>query len=308
MSSPPSTSGSDPEGPRHRSDASPTSALALSGLLKVQRRWSLAFSDAPEEGPPELATAAAGGPAFADSTGSNEIVSAGTGLSVAFERRPSVPGTALRLPTTNWRSLLPVHLEDAEWSRLAIGAAAELLATLGVRAKADVIQLDPDSVTVHVPTSQTPEWPFSPGPVARTWTLPRDSRAGLPPRDARDHQRHAKRRPGDGVGDPRAPHPRRPGLRRLHADHGNSDSGRREDRRRRRRARITAVVRSRNPHPGGLRSPDAPPRRHMAGPERPGGPRGDHAAFRKPSALGIHLRDRPAMGDRSCRPRTRSTY
>jgi hypothetical protein len=39
MSSPiPSTSGSDPAEVRHSSAVNPTSALALSGLLKVQRR------------------------------------------------------------------------------------------------------------------------------------------------------------------------------------------------------------------------------------------------------------------------------
>ena len=100
MSSPPSTSGSDPEGRAPPLGPSPTSALALSGLLKVQRQWSLAFSDAPEEGHANLTIAADGNPAFADGTGPDETVSAGSGPSVAFERRPSVPGNALRLPTT----------------------------------------------------------------------------------------------------------------------------------------------------------------------------------------------------------------
>jgi DNA-binding SARP family transcriptional activator len=53
---------------------------------------------------------------------------------------------------------------------------------LGVPANPDVLQLDPDSVTVHVPTSLAPLWPFNPGRAARSWTLPRDSRiiASLP--------------------------------------------------------------------------------------------------------------------------------
>jgi hypothetical protein len=60
--------------------------------------------------------------------------------------------------------------------------AQEVLASLQVPANADVLQLDLDSVTVHVPTSEPPQWPFSPGRVARSWTLPRDSRiiASLP--------------------------------------------------------------------------------------------------------------------------------
>jgi len=80
------------------------------------------------------------------------------------------------------RARLPIHLEDSEWSRLALGVAQEVLASLQVPANADVLQLDPDSVTVHVPTSEPPQWPFSPGRVARSWTLPRDSRiiASLP--------------------------------------------------------------------------------------------------------------------------------
>jgi DNA-binding SARP family transcriptional activator len=67
-----------------------------------------------------------------------------------------------------------VHLEDSEWSRLALGLAAEVIASFGLRQGADVLQLDPDSVTVHVPTSEAPPWPFDRGPLPRSWTLPRD--------------------------------------------------------------------------------------------------------------------------------------
>ena len=74
------------------------------------------------------------------------------------------------------------HLEDSEWSRLALGVAAEVLASMGAPCNAEVLQLGPDSVTVHLQTLQTPQWPFSPGPVARSWTLARESHiiASLP--------------------------------------------------------------------------------------------------------------------------------
>ena len=66
MSSPiPSTSGSDPREVRHSSAASPASALALSGLLRVQRRWSLASFAGLETGHTGLTTAADGGHAAA---------------------------------------------------------------------------------------------------------------------------------------------------------------------------------------------------------------------------------------------------
>jgi DNA-binding SARP family transcriptional activator len=94
-----------------------------------------------------------------------------------------VRGAALtpNLPTAR-RSRLPVHLEDAEWSRLALGTSAQVLASLGTRAGAEVLLLDPDSITVHLPTPQMPRWPFNTGQSARSWTLPRDSRllASLP--------------------------------------------------------------------------------------------------------------------------------
>ena len=69
-----------------------------------------------------------------------------------------------------------MHLEDSEWSRLALGVAAEMLASLGIPAAAEVVQLGPDEITVHLPTSEQPQWPFGPGPTAQSWALPRDSR------------------------------------------------------------------------------------------------------------------------------------
>jgi DNA-binding SARP family transcriptional activator len=175
MSSPiPGTSGSDPADVRHGSAVNPTSALALSGLLKVQRRWSLASLAGLEAGHSDLTNAAYGGLAALDGTGLDPTGS--------IERRWPVSGAASSVLPTTGRSRLPVHLEDSEWSRLALGVAAEVLASLGEPANADVLQLDPDSVTVHVPTSEPPQWPFNPGRVARSWALPRDSRiiASLP--------------------------------------------------------------------------------------------------------------------------------
>ena len=149
MSSPiPGTSGSDPADVRHGSAVNPTSALALSGLLKVQRRWSLASLAGLEAGHSDLTNAAYGGLAALDGTGLDPTGS--------IERRWPVSGAASSVLPTTGRSRLPVHLEDSEWSRLALGVAAEVLASLGEPANADVLQLDPDSVTVHVPTSEPP--------------------------------------------------------------------------------------------------------------------------------------------------------
>ena len=137
-----------------------------------------------------MTTAADGGHAALDGAGLDPAGSAGldpAGSAAAISPRRS-PGTS-RFRARPHQSCprrsaarLPIHLEDSEWSRLALGVAAEVLASLGVPANADVLQLDPDSVTVHVPTSEPPQWPFSPGRVARSWTLPRDSRiiASLP--------------------------------------------------------------------------------------------------------------------------------
>ena len=97
MKSPPSTSGSDPAGTRLRSETSPTSALALSGLLKVQRRWSLAFSDAPEEGLPDLAIVRAGDPAVSG-FGPDETVAGDFSPSVALKSAPVGSGYHLATP------------------------------------------------------------------------------------------------------------------------------------------------------------------------------------------------------------------
>jgi len=183
MSSPiPSTSGSDPREVRHSSAASPASALALSGLLRVQRRWSLASFAGLETGQTGLTTAADGGHAAPDGAGLDPAGSAGLHLTTTIARHQPVQGAASPVLPTTEPARLPIHLEDSEWSRLALGVAQEVLASLQVPANADVLQLDLDSVTVHVPTSEPPQWPFSPGRVARSWTLPRDSRiiASLP--------------------------------------------------------------------------------------------------------------------------------
>jgi DNA-binding SARP family transcriptional activator len=72
-------------------------------------------------------------------------------------------------------SRLTVHLEDSEWSRLAVGLAADVTTSLAPRAGADVLQLDPDSITVHMPNLEAPTWPFHPGRLPGSWSLPRDS-------------------------------------------------------------------------------------------------------------------------------------
>jgi DNA-binding SARP family transcriptional activator len=77
---------------------------------------------------------------------------------------------------------LPIHLEDSEWSRLALGIAADALTGLGITTRADLLQLDPDSVAVHLPFAEVPPSPFESGRAPRSWTLRRDSRiiASLP--------------------------------------------------------------------------------------------------------------------------------
>jgi len=67
-----------------------------------------------------------------------------------------------------------VHLEDPEWSRLALGASAYALNSLGVSERAQVVQLDPDSVTVHLPSPQPPSGPFELGRLPSSWKLARD--------------------------------------------------------------------------------------------------------------------------------------
>ena len=67
-----------------------------------------------------------------------------------------------------------MHLEDPEWSRLALGASAYALNSLGVSERAQVVQLDPDSVTVHLPSPQPPSGPFELGRLPSSWKLARD--------------------------------------------------------------------------------------------------------------------------------------
>jgi DNA-binding SARP family transcriptional activator len=103
-------------------------------------------------------------------------------------------------------SRLPVHLEDSEWSRLALGIAGDSLASFGLASGVDVVQLGPDSITLYptathrsathqsgsYPSSsypsgsypsgsypsgdEPPPWPFARGRVPGSWSLPRDSR------------------------------------------------------------------------------------------------------------------------------------
>ncbi|MFZ2056848.1 MAG: hypothetical protein WAV54_05520, partial [Acidimicrobiales bacterium] len=184
MSSPiPSTSGSDPRDPRHSSEMNPTNVLALSGFLKVQRRWSLTSLADLEADATGVQVAPGSERVALGGLGHGPIGSVGLEPTENVERRQRIQGAALPalLPATG-RSRLPVHLEDTEWSRLALGITAEVLASIGTAASADVLQLDPDSVTVHLPTSEPPQWPFNPGRDANSWTLPRDPRiiASLP--------------------------------------------------------------------------------------------------------------------------------
>jgi hypothetical protein len=67
-----------------------------------------------------------------------------------------------------------MHLEDSEWTRLALGAAAHILASLGRPTTVDVVQLEPDSVTVRLAAPATPQWPFNSEGTTNSWTLPRD--------------------------------------------------------------------------------------------------------------------------------------
>jgi DNA-binding SARP family transcriptional activator len=135
---------------RQSQAAYPTSLLALSGLLKVQRVWS-------------------------NTSNAGEMPN-------TIERQPPRADASPPGPTATGRSRPAFHLEDSEWSRLAIGVAADAMASLGLTASADVLQLGPDSVTVYLPTSEAPPWPFLRGRLAQSWSLPRDSRiiASLP--------------------------------------------------------------------------------------------------------------------------------
>jgi DNA-binding SARP family transcriptional activator len=125
-----------------------TNALALSGLLKVQRRWTLSSS----------------------ARGDSEVAE-------ASYLEPQSPEFVGHPP-----ALLPVHLEDPEWSRLALGVTAECLAKLDWRDEVQLLQLGPDSITVHLSMEGPAPAPFRPGRVPLSWSLPRDPRliAGIP--------------------------------------------------------------------------------------------------------------------------------
>lgn len=112
----------------------PTTAVALSGLLRVKRRWSLAANAAEN-----------------------------------FQRGHPPAGMSAR-------SRLPPHLEEGDWARLVIGIASDVLRTRGLPGRADLVHLEPETVTVHVPTREAPPRPFRPGQEAGTWVLPRDTR------------------------------------------------------------------------------------------------------------------------------------
>src|SRR5271166_2522306 len=182
MSSPiPSTSGRDPHGAAQSPAVPPPSVLALSGLLKVQRRWRLASRGGSQVG---SASSNANLPERTDVRESEPAGAVHTGRATAVGRRQSWrdPDLSTTAPRLAGHSRLSVHLEDSEWSRLALGVTAEVLASLGIPAAAEVLWLGPDDVIVHLPTSEPPHWPFGPGRTPQSWTLPRDSRviASLP--------------------------------------------------------------------------------------------------------------------------------
>ena len=125
------------------------SMLAVSGLLRVQRRWLLASTAAPQQ------------------------------ESLRDDIEASHPDAPPPEPTEaaeTGRSQRTVHLEDSEWSRLALGVTAEVLASIGLATSAVVLELEPDDVIVHLPTSEPPRWPFTRGRSPQSWRLPRDSR------------------------------------------------------------------------------------------------------------------------------------
>jgi DNA-binding SARP family transcriptional activator len=125
------------------------SMLAVSGLLRVQRRWLLASRAGPQPG------------------------SLGDGVE---EPGPDAPPPAPTETAEAGRSQRTVHLEDSEWSRLALGVTAEVLASIGLATSAVVLELEPDALIVHLPSSEPPRWPFTLGRSPQSWRLPRDSR------------------------------------------------------------------------------------------------------------------------------------
>ena len=117
------------------------SALALSGLLEVQRPWH-STSEEP----------------------------AGRGRRASSSKGP-LPQPAAG--TVRWR--VRVQLEEPEWSRFALGLSADALNSLGVSKSAQVLQLGPDSVTVHLPSPERPSWPFVPGRLPWSWDVARET-------------------------------------------------------------------------------------------------------------------------------------
>jgi len=183
MSSPiPSASESDLGGTPPGAVMNPTSALALSGLLKVQRRWSLAYVAGLEAADDDFAASGDEGLTRLDGACLGDNGHHGPGPTNTRVRRRPVEEAAAPVLASTGRNRLPIHLEDAEWTRLALGVAADVLALTGVPANAEFLQLGPDSVTVHVPTSEPPQWPFTPGRVTNSWILAREPRtiASLP--------------------------------------------------------------------------------------------------------------------------------
>ena len=111
MSSPiPRTPGSDPGDVRHGSTASPTSALALSGLLKVQRRWSLASLASLEVDQSGLTT----GSGLFDGAGLDWTGDARVDPAKTIGGRQPFAGAGSPVLLTPGGSRLPVHLEDSD--------------------------------------------------------------------------------------------------------------------------------------------------------------------------------------------------
>jgi len=143
MSSPiPSTSGSDPREVRHSSAASPASALALSGLLRVQRRWSLASFAGLETGQTGLTTAADGGHAAPDGAGLDPAGSAGLHLTTTIARHQPVQGAASPVLPTTEPARLPIHLEDSRWWNVPPDPVDSTLVGSGVRDESSDLRKD----------------------------------------------------------------------------------------------------------------------------------------------------------------------
>src|SRR5208283_5245869 len=118
MSSPiPSTSESDPRGAPHRPVANPTSALALSGLLKVQRRWSVAYGAGQEAASEDSTTSAGQRFTHLDGAYLGDDGPWGTGPADTLTRCGPVEASAAPVLATTGRNRIPIHLEDSEWTR-----------------------------------------------------------------------------------------------------------------------------------------------------------------------------------------------